>query len=164
MSNLSNERTATIEKYGQAYTELKAALQEFPQNMWRYKPSANDWSIHEIIVHIADSEANSFVRARRFLVESGKGVYGYDEMLWSVTLNYQEQDWEDSLELFRWLRLTTYKLIKPLANAPVWSNTVEHSENGTMTFEQWLDVYTRHIPDHIQQMREVYQHWQAHQA
>lgn len=161
MSQILQERAVVLEKYGQAYAELKAALQEFPKEMWQYKPSANDWSIHEIVVHIADSEANSFVRARRFLAEPGKDVMAYDEMGWSLALNYHEQDVDDALELFRWLRNNTYKLVKPLENTGVWSNTIQHPENGLMTLDDWLNIYARHISDHIQQMRDVYSHWQA---
>jgi hypothetical protein len=30
-----------------------------------------------------------------------------------------------------------------------------------MTMDDWLDVYARHVPEHIAQMREVYADWKA---
>ncbi len=40
-----------------------------------------------------------------------------------------------------------------------WSNTAYHPENGNMTLDDWLDVYERHVPEHIQQMSENYEAW-----
>jgi hypothetical protein len=30
-----------------------------------------------------------------------------------------------------------------------------------MTLDEWLDIYDRHIPDHIAQMQMVYDEWLA---
>jgi uncharacterized damage-inducible protein DinB len=152
------ERKRKIESYGNAYQELAAALERFPQEMWQYRPAAGRWTIQEIVVHIADSEANSFVRCRRFIAEPGSSVLGYDENQWARALRYHEQAPEVALELFRWLRHASYLLVKDLP-AETWANTVHHSENGQMTMDDWLDVYERHVRDHIAQMQGVYDDW-----
>jgi hypothetical protein len=152
------ERNKMIEWYGNAHALLVEALPQFPREMWQFKPSPRDWSIHEIVVHIADSEANSFIRCRRFIAEPGSTVMGYDQDIWASRLDYHDQSVEDALELFRWLRLTSYRLIRTLPD-DVWSNTVEHSENGAMTMDDWLITYARHIPDHIEQMKGNYAVW-----
>lgn len=154
------ERRTQIESYGRAHDMLVAALRRYPREMWQFRPSPRDWSIHEIVVHIADSEANSFVRCRRFIAEPGSTVMGYDQDQWAVALNYHGQSVEDALELFKWLRLTSYKLIKDLPDV-AWSSTIEHSENGTMRMDDWLVTYERHIPEHIAQMDGNYAAWQA---
>jgi hypothetical protein len=127
--------------------------------MWQWKPSADKWSIHEVVVHVADSEANSFVRCRRFIAEPGSGVYGYDENKWASRLDYHSQSVEDSLELFRILRKTSYELIRNIDDVTWTTATVQHSENGLMTFENWLQVYEEHIPVHIRQMRRNFEAW-----
>src|SRR3982750_3562457 len=103
----TDERNALIESYGNAYNLLQEALKEFPKEMWQWKPAPEKRSIHEVIIHIADSEANSFVRCRRFIAEPGSGVYGYDENKWAKKLDYHSQSTDESLELFRLLRTTT---------------------------------------------------------
>ncbi len=154
------ERKSKIRSYGNAYTELTRALRKFPKRMWKYKPAPDRWSIHEIIVHLADSEANSFIRCRRFIAEPGKQVLGYDESGWSRALDYHKRDTETALELFKLLRKSSYELIKTLP-ATVWSNTVEHSERGTMNFEQWLETYEKHTHSHISQMTKNFEAWKA---
>lgn len=155
------ERNALIESYGKAYDTLIEALKEFPKEMWQWKPSPEKWSVHEIIVHISDSEANSYVRCRRFIAEPGSGVYGYDQDKWAIALNYHEQSTEDNLQLFKWLRKMTYELIKQVPDSIWQSATVQHSESGTMTFEQWLQIYEEHIPVHIMQMKRNLEAWKT---
>lgn len=153
------ERAQKIESYGKAHETLVEALKQFPKEMWQFKPS-DGWSIHEIVVHIADSEANSFVRCRRLIAEPGSQVLGYDESVWAKALKYAGQSTDDALELFKWLRLASYKLIKSLPDS-AWSSKVHHSESGWMTFDDWLDTYERHIPDHVAQMRRGYEEWRG---
>jgi hypothetical protein len=156
----NEERQRKIESYGQALQVLSAALARFPREMWQYRPAPDRWTIHEIVVHITDSEANSYIRGRRFIAEPGTQIAAYDEMRWATALGYHEQSTDDALELFKWLRGNTYELIKSLP-AEVWRNTLDHSEVGLMTMDDWLDTYERHIPDHIAQMQAVYEAWQA---
>ena len=73
------DRTRKIEVYGSAYDELVQGLAQYPREMWSYKSDADPWTIHEVIVHLADSEANSYVRCRKFIAEPGSIVAAYDE-------------------------------------------------------------------------------------
>ena len=157
------ERNSKIESYGTAYQRLIAALERFPVDMWQFRPSPDHWTIHEIIIHIADSEANSYIRCRRFLAEPGSTVLGYDENQWAQALRYHDQSTADALELFKWLRFASYSLVKDLPES-AWSNTVYHSENGEMTTDDWLDTYDRHIPDHISQMQIIHDDWVGQKA
>lgn len=153
------ERRQKIESYGRAYETLADALKRFPREMWKFQPREG-WSIHAIIVHIADSEANSFVRCRRLIAEPGSAVLGYDENRWARVLAYENQSADDALELFKWLRRASHILIKDQPDS-VASHTVHHSESGPMTFDDWLDIYERHIPEHVAQMERVCAAWKA---
>ena len=155
---MPEERKNRIESYRVAHQKLVAALEPFPREMWQFRPAPDRWTIHEIIVHIADSEANSYIRCRRFLAEPGSAVLGYDENKWARDLRYHDQSADDALELFKWLRHKSHTLIKDLPEA-VWSNTVYHTENGVMTMDDWLDTYERHIPEHVEQMQANYDDW-----
>jgi len=153
------ERIQLIESYGKAYDTLVEALKEFPKEMWQWKPSPEKWSIHEIIVHIADSEANSYIRCRRFIAEPGSAVLGYDQDKWAIALNYHAQSTDDALQLFKYLRKASYDLIKNVPDK-IWETaTVNHSENGITSFEKWLAIYEEHIPVHIRQMKRNLEAW-----
>lgn len=146
--------------YAAAADLLNSALASIPSEAWDWKPGSARWSIREIILHITDSEANSYIRCRRFIAEPGKTVMAYDEDTWAETLKYRDQDPKTAIELFRLLRHATAQLISRLPDA-VWSHTVQHPENGTMTLDDWLDVYSRHVPEHINHIQATYEAWCA---
>ena len=153
------ERKAKIEQYGRGYETLTAALAQIPHEAWSFKPSAEDWSVHEIIVHMGDSESMAALRARKLIVEPGSQLMGYEEAKWAGALHYQDQDVESALEIIRLVRQTTYRLLKTLPDE-VFTHSVTHQEYGEpYTFDQWLSIYARHIPDHIEQMHKTIAGW-----
>ena len=154
----SEQRAQLIESYGNAYPMLQSAIREFPRDMWQFKPAPDRWSIHEIIIHLADSEANSFARCRCFVAEPGKTIMAYDQDLWASRCDYHSQSTEDALELFRYLRRMSYDLIRRLPES-AWKSTVIHPEVGTMPFEQWLIIYEEHTRKHVGQMHRNCDIW-----
>lgn len=157
------ERQVKIERYGQGHALLLAAVARYPRAMWQVRPAADLWTIHEIVVHITDSEANSFARLRRLIAEPGSTVMAYDETVWARGLDYHRQSPEDAIELFRWLRHTSHVLLLRQPES-VWTHTILHPDNGVMTMDDWLDTYARHVPDHTAQMESDYQAWRASSA
>src|SRR5512139_4302706 len=106
------ERDSKIELYGRGYDLLKAALADIPREAWLFKPEPKEWSVHEVIIHLADSETNAALRARKLIVEPGGTLMGYDQDKWAVELDYHDQSCEDALETVRLVRKTTYALLK----------------------------------------------------
>ncbi|MBT3389428.1 MAG: hypothetical protein HN413_03375 [Chloroflexi bacterium] len=155
----NNIRQQKIASYGQAYNTLKAVLARIPKEAWNYRPTPDRWTIREIIIHITDSEANSYVRCRRFIAEPGKDLMAYNENQWAKALKYGGQNIDTSLELFRWLRQASYELIRDLPDE-VWAHENYHPENGMMTMDDWLDTYESHVNDHTAQMEEIFSQWE----
>jgi hypothetical protein len=154
-----NERNDKIELYGHGFDLLTAALVYVPKKAWEFKPSSTEWSVHEIIVHMGDSESMAALRLRKLIVEPGSTLMGYEEAKWAGALNYQIQDAEDSLQIIKYARLTTYRLLKTLTGE-VFTHTVTHPENNEpYTFDSWLNIYSKHIPDHIVQIKNSVDTW-----
>ena len=135
-----------------SFKKLIAAVNQLPKEMWNFKPAPNKWSVHEIIIHMADSEANGFSRARKIICEPGSIIMAYDQDMWAEKTNYSSQSTDDALELFKNLRKMTYNVIKDLPES-TWSNFIIHPENGKMTLYDWLTVYENHVNVHINQMK-----------
>ncbi len=153
------EREQKIELYGKGYQQLIDALQRFPHEMWNFKLSPDRWSIHEILIHIADSDANAYVKCRKLIAQPGQPINDYNQDIWSKSLDYNGQSIENALELFKLIRKTTYILLR---NTPdnVWAEATGYAEDGIVTLDDWLDIYANHIPDHIKQMEKNYAAWQ----
>lgn len=154
----ADTRAHKMLSYGNAYALLVDALEQCPREMWQFKPAPDQWSIHEIVIHLADSEANSYIRCRWCIAEPGQAVMAYDEAQWAAALHYDEQRIEDALDLFKALRERTFQLIQSLPDS-VWAHTLEHPEHGTLSLDDWLEMYEQHVWQHIEQMRTVYAAW-----
>ncbi len=157
------QRAEKLESYRNAHDLLVSSLDGFPKEMWQFRDEHGCWSIHEHIVHITDSEANSYIRCRRLIAEQGEPLMAYDENQWATALDYHEQSTEDALALFKLLRHKSYTLIKDLPE-PVWAHSSYHPENGQTTLDDWLDTYERHVPEHLEYMRQNLEAWHESQG
>ncbi len=116
--------------------------------------------MYEIIIHIADSESNAALRARKLIAEPGSTLMGYDQALWADALNYHDHNFEDALEVTRLARKTTYELLKRQPDE-VFANSVKHPEyDEPYTFDKWIDIYSAHIPGHIEQIQNNVKLWE----
>ena len=149
------ERNEKIEQYGRGFNLLMAALAEVPKEAWDLRPEPNEWSVHEIVVHMADSESMSALQVRKLIVEPGSTLMGYEEAKWANALSYKKQNVDDALQIIKLARQTTYHLLKTLPDE-VFTHSVTHPEfSEPYTFERWLNIYARHIPDHIEQIKKT---------
>ena len=154
-----HERNEMIELYGEGFSMLVEVLKDIPREVWEFKPTPTEWSIHEVILHLADSESNAALRARMLIVEPGGTLMAYDQNAWAFTLKYQEQDLEDAFEVVRLARKTTYELLKKQPDE-IFEHIVMHPEyNEPYTFDNWLNIYSAHIPGHIEQIMNNYKLW-----
>lgn len=147
-----------LESFGRGPALLTVALRQFPKKMWLYKPSDDIWSIHEIILHLADSEANAYVRCRRYIAEPGASIIKFDGKQWADTLGYFHQSTTEALKIIRHLRRMTCKLLAALS-ASVWEQWLEEATEGRLTLRDWIRLEEEHIPHHILQMKRNYEKW-----
>lgn len=151
-------RQQALETFGRGPIFLSEALSRCPKKMWLYRPSPDRWSIHEIILHLADSEAESYVRCRQFIAEPGLDAAAYDAAAWANTLGYFHQSTREALGLIVRLRRMTYQILRYVPDA-VWEHTAHHPEKGTLTLDRWLELQARHIPHHVEQIRQNHAAW-----
>lgn len=157
----TDERNELIEEFGHGPRLLADALDDLPKEVLDYRSSPDAWSVHEIIVHMADSEVNGYIRCRKLIAEPSSVVMPYDQDLWAQRLGYQERDMYAALELFRWLRATTYELLKSLSSE-IWTTAIiHHPERGMMTLEDWLSSYAGHVRTHLAQMQRNLEAWKG---
>lgn len=152
------ERKAMLESLARGPAVLSSALRQFPKKMWLYKPASDRWSIHEIILHLADSEATAYIRCRGFIAQPGRQVLDFDPSRWAVSLGYYYQSTREALEIIPRLRKMTCRLLDNISDT-LWAAAVQHPRHGSMTFESWVSLQARHIPHHLRQILENYEEW-----
>ena len=127
-----------ITEYLKGYELITNTIDPLPREVFDFKPAPDKWNIREIITHIVDSDINSYVRFRIAIAESGKQVTAYDQDKWANALLYEIQSIDDNLELFKFLRKNTYKLLINLSDE-TWDNFFLHPERGKLTLLDHLE-------------------------
>ena len=143
-----------IQKYRQATEEFLAAATVLTE-VELDKPQVDSWNARQVIHHVADSEAQSYARLRRLIVEPGTLIQGYDEAAWGEddTLGYLERPIEGSLAVFRAVRAASLEILQRLKDEQL-NNPGHHSESGDYTIVNWLENYINHPVEHAQQIRD----------
>jgi hypothetical protein len=157
-----DERQKLIEQYAAGPARLKAALATVPAAAMQWRPTPGEWSTHEIVVHCADSETNSFVRIRFLAADKEPVLQGYDQDHWAKTFDYHTLPMETALAVVTGVRDSTTALIRRLPDS-AWSNVGRHTESGRYTAEDWLKIYADHLEGHARQIEGNVAAWRAAQ-
>jgi hypothetical protein len=147
---------AQIERYETAPSHIMAALEGLDEVHIHFVPEKGEWSIHEIIIHLADSEVVGYWRLRQTLAEEGSTLPVFDESRWAHELSYRTQERSLALALFTDLRASSAALLRSLP-AQAWERTVTHPERGQISVYDILQAYTGHGESHLQQIEHLKQ-------
>ena len=112
------------------------------------------WSIHEIVIHTADSEMQGTFRIRKVWSEPSPLLPVYDQDAWVREIDYQSEDAaarERALTLLALFREQTLLLFRR-ATAADWEKSGTHPEYGTVTLRNLLELYADHVERHVDQI------------
>ncbi|MEO8432637.1 MAG: DinB family protein [Acidobacteriota bacterium] len=143
-----------LEAYGAAADRVTRALDGLTESELRAHPIPAKWSIHEIVLHLADSETVGAVRFRKVVSESFPDLPAYDEKAWAVSFGYGDRDASfrrAALHTFRNLRETALALFQT-ASPSDWKRQGRHSEWGPVTLRELLELYADHGERHLEQI------------
>jgi len=143
-----------IDAYLQGEERLRAAIAGLSEEELRFKPAPGKWSIHEIIVHVADAELVGVQRMKKVLAEERPLLTSYDQDSWAHSLHYDKQDREQSLTLFNMMRESMRPILENLTDE-LGQRIGLHDEAGELSFRQLLERYVNHVEDHLAQIERV---------
>ncbi|MEO6068859.1 MAG: DinB family protein [Gemmatimonadales bacterium] len=152
------ERRTFITRYAAGPDLLRAALAEVPEEALQWRPAPGKWSAHEVIVHCADSETNSHGRIRTLVAESEPVIQGYDQDRWAQRLGYHARPLGTALVTIEAVRANTVPLLEAMTEDE-WASVGRHTEVGTYSAEQWLQIYAEHLEVHAAQIRRNVAAW-----
>ena len=137
-----------IEKYAAAPAKLRAAVSGLSREELTSRPGPGKWSILEVVVHIADSDAISIDRMKRILIEDNPPLLYADETAYVDRLFTHEQDLEDALVLLEVGRRQWARVLRRLPEA-AFARAGQHNRRGRVTLGEMVQDYIEHIDDHL---------------
>jgi hypothetical protein len=156
-------RARKLAVFAQGSHRVEIALKKFPREMWNFKPVKNKWCIGEVLWHLADLEANFYVRLRRAIAEPGKIIISFDQDKWSSRLFYVNADFGQALAIFRLLRRANADLLRRVP-ASAWKAKVRHPERGLISADWMVGLNIWHLEHHIGQMAKRFREWKSRKS
>jgi len=113
------------------------------------------WTVRQLIHHIADSHANSFIRFKLALTEDWPTVKPYDEKAWAELSDSRDVPVGVSMQLIAALHTRWVTLLESLGEADFQRGYI-HPESGRQNLAHVLALYawhSRHHTAHITNLR-----------
>jgi hypothetical protein len=133
--------------------KLARLLEGVPGVELARRPAPDQWSITEILAHLADSELVYGFRIRLILEGGSPPIQSIDQDAWVSLTGYADQDPALSLECVRINRERLVQLLKGLPKEG-WECCGMHSERGRETVRQIVNLLAGHDLAHLKQIRE----------
>ena len=159
MTDISNISAPTIEQinaFESVPSLVISALADLSESQMHYVPSPGEWSIHEVVIHLGDSETFGFERLRKTIAEDKPTLQVYDEDAWARNLSYQRQERHFALALFSAQRRSTAALLRMLP-PEAWKRTAMHPERGEISLYDIFTIYLEHGAIHLAQIEQLKQ-------
>lgn len=160
MALSTSEREKLIDQYARGAERVRAALARVPEEARQWRPGPGKWSVHEVVVHCADSETNAALRLRYLLAEKDPVIVGYDQEEWARRFDYHKHPLEPALAAVAAVRAHTVPVLRSLQEED-WSREGRHTESGRYTTEDWMRIYAEHLEKHAGQIERNLAAWTA---
>lgn len=144
-------RIAIIRQFPTRLTALVAGLSDEQLNT-AYLPG--EWTVRQIVHHLPDSHINSVVRLKLILTEDHPALKPYDQAAWAELADVAATPIEASLTLLRGLHQRWAILFECLTDEQR-ARAGYHPENGDMTPDDLLVLYSDHCDIHDEQIRRT---------
>ncbi len=118
------------------------------------RPQADNWSVTEIIAHLADSELVFGFRVRLVLGQSGVTIQAFDQDEWADFGKYGKTNPKESLATFSTLRAHNLRMLKGLPKE-MWENFGMHTERGKESVTRMSEMFAGHDINHLMQIEKI---------
>lgn len=144
---------ALLERFGAGPDQVAAAVAGCKAEDLQ-KSDAEGWSVHDVLVHLADAEAVRATRIRLLLAEERPSLFEFDEGRWRARLAYGERNALLALESYRQAVRSTADLVGAMPDE-AWERVGLHAVDGEVSVRALVERGIRHAEDHSGQVARI---------
>ncbi|HVN93419.1 MAG TPA: bacillithiol transferase BstA [Terracidiphilus sp.] len=145
--NTAAVRSAHIETLRQLPGHLRQAVAGLSDAQLDTPYRDGGWTVRQVVHHLADSHANSYIRIKLALTEDSPTITAYDEAAWA-RLPDAKLPIEPSLILVDGLHQHLVALLESMAEGD-FQRSFNHPERGRVTLANNLALYAWHSRHHV---------------
>jgi hypothetical protein len=150
-----SESTANlIEQYAAGGERLADALRGWSEINLRKSPPANagpevgKWSVHQLVIHLADAELSFADRIRRVIAMDKPALLAWHENAFAERLHYEAQSTQDALDLILLTRRQLARVLRKLPDKD-FERTGIHDQRGPQTLSAIIGFADWHLNHHM---------------
>ncbi len=147
-----DKRKVLIENISDFPEAVEAAIRPLSEAQINMPCGEGEWTVHEVVHHMADAHINGYVRMKLVLTETLPILKPYDQDAW-VELN-DTTSLDASLAILRGLHIRWCQMLSSLSE-DCWTRQGVHLENGLMSLDDLLRLYAQHGEEHLDQIRRL---------
>lgn len=151
----AGSRADQVETLRRLPESLRAAVAGLNDSQLDTPYREGGWTVRQLVHHVADSHANSYVRVKMALTDENPTIFAYDEAAWA-RLPDSQMPVEVSLPMIEAVHARLVSLLESMSDAD-YERTFRHPERGQVTLANNLALYdwhSRHHTAHITRLRE----------
>jgi hypothetical protein len=145
--------TKLIEAYSRGAELLREAVRATPDTGWDATPIDGQWSIRQVVCHLADSEIVYADRMKRVIAEDNPTLFEADPNVFVPALFCSQRLWETELDVVETVRRHMLPILQS-CSVDDFQRPGVHSIDGPVTLEILLERVTTHLPHHISFIEE----------
>ena len=147
-------RSELLDVYRSTPVTLRALVRQLDDELTRSQSAPGEWSIIEIVTHLADAEEMVVKRVERMLTEDNPGLPAYDPAQLAGMSNYRSRSISEELDRFEAVRGELTSRLEGLDESD-WARTGQHEEVGDITVEGMTAHMAAHDSIHLAQIARI---------
>lgn len=131
MPRIPEDLAAEFEQFVQGPAYLRGVLEGLDAGMFNRRPPGEEWSIRDVVMHVADAELVRAVALRLVIAHDGATIPAWDEERFKRRLHYLFRDAELALSQFQLVRFGNAELLQQL-DAAGWQRSGTRESDGAV--------------------------------
>lgn len=145
-----------FERFVRGPALVREAVHGLDAGTLNQRPRGSDWSIRDVVMHLADAELVGSVQLRLIIAGEEPALPGFDPEAWKRRLHYLWRDPEFALGLFQQARWANAELLQQ-CDAAAWQRVGLHPDRGRLSLANLVGHLAEHAEEHAGQVRR----WRA---
>ena len=137
-----------IETYANGGQQLVDAYSGLSRDSLLAFPVPGTWSLHQIAIHMMDSDLIASDRMKRIASMDKPLLCGYDETAFNLLPGISELDAQQACKIFAMNRQLTAIILRSLPDA-AFERFGIHNEIGKVTLAEMVGKYIHHLEGHL---------------
>jgi hypothetical protein len=160
---MEKSKQKIINDFNQALVELDSVLAELPEKGYDWAEKDGEWSIRQVVHHLAeDCNVYAFIIERGLATPGCKVFFGEfpGNMAWSNLMAWHERPVDGARELMHAHRKYLAEMVSHFPER--WDNTVnfykeENEKLAESSVEKMMIMLTEHMQEHVQMIRKIFE-------